>query len=478
MSDHNDTKNAPLMLSVSGCRGVIGRSITPEVASRFASAFVGALREDEGLGGGRLRIVFGRDGRAHSEALRMGAIAGLLASGCDVIDLDVAPTPTVGVMTEHHDAHAGVVLTASHNPAEWNGLKCLMRAPDGGRCAAPDAQRAGRIVRRFKDGRTAYAGHEGQGERSADDTGAHVHVARALKAVERIAPVESIRAAKLRVVVDCVNASGARGARLLLDALGCVADMLHADDTGLFPHPPEPLRENLGDLCDRVRATNAHAGFAQDTDADRLALVDEHGAYIGEEYTLALCAASVLGASADAGGATLCTNLSTSRMVEDVAALHGARVVRTPVGEANVVEAMLREGSPLGGEGNGGVIWPDVAMIRDSLGSMALTLALMARTGKPLSQLAAGVPAYVIEKRKVSIEGLDAAKACAAVAGAFPDARVDTQDGVRIDTGEGDTAAWLHVRASNTEPILRLIGEARTSERARALLDQAAVVIR
>lgn len=483
----SDTRNAtgsdaPLMLSVSGCRGIVGATMTPEVAARFAGAFAGWLR-DRNPGTERLTVVFGKDGRAGNESLHLAAVAGLLGAGARVVDLDIAATPTVGVMVEHHSAQGGLILTASHNPAQWNGLKCLTRDEKDSRgvprARAPKADDAQRIVDRFKAGGVLLAAHDGQGVHDHDATAAHVHVARVLRAIEPIAPVEAIKARRFRVAVDSVNASGADGARLLLDALGCDLVHVHADGSGVFPHSPEPTAENLAGFTAVVRDAGAVVGFAQDTDADRLALLDESGAYIGEELTLALAARAVLEFDPGAKGVALAANLSTSRMIDDVAARYGGGAVRrTPVGEANVVSSMLREGSVLGGEGNGGVIWSPVAMIRDSLGSMALVLALMTRTGMALSSLVKETPSYVIEKRKAPVrEGL-AERACAAIAEQFSGGAVDTQDGVRVDfDGGGDDPAWIHVRASNTEPIIRLIAEAKTTARATQLLDEAQRVI-
>lgn len=477
LTEKNGVSDAPLMLSVSGCRGIVGATMTPEAAARFAGAFVGWLSER--AGGTSPTIVFGKDGRAGNEALHMAAVSGLLAAGARVIDLGVAATPTVGVMVEHHGAQGGLILTASHNPAQWNGLKCLAVDPASGRVSAPSASDASGIIARFRDGRVALAAHDAQGTLNHDATGEHAHVAKVLNALNPIASPHDIREKEFRVAVDSVNASGAKGARLLLEALGCDLTHLHADGSGVFPHSPEPTAANLAGFSEEVRSANAQVGFAQDTDADRLALLDERGEYVGEEYTLALAARAVLEFDASAREKPLAANLSTSRMIDDVAAKFGVgEALRTPVGEANVVEAMRASGSVLGGEGNGGVIWTPVVMIRDSLGAMALVLALMARTGKSLSELVREIPAYVIEKRKAPVrEGL-AERACAAIAEQFVGGKVDMQDGVRVDfDGGGDEPAWIHVRASNTEPIIRLIAEARSADRAAQLLDEAQRVV-
>jgi len=302
-------------------------------------------------------------------------------------------------------------------------------------------------------------------------------------------------ASGMRVVVDSVNSSGADAARDLLAALGVQAVQLAGDGSGVFPHTPEPTAENLsvaGGLMDAVPGLKAQVGFAQDPDADRLALIDEHGRYIGEEYTLALAVESLLSADPTrAAGAVLAANLSTSRMIDDVAAKHGARVVRTAVGEANVVAGLLEAGQRalIGGEGNGGVIWPEATYVRDSLGSMALVLSLMARTGQTIGQLADAIPSYAIVKTKTPLASkADAAPAVEAVARAFADQRVDTADGVRVDWEDlpsefgagsqgGGGFGWVHVRASNTEPIMRLIAEAPTEAQARGILAAAEKVI-
>lgn len=478
--------DAPLMVSVSGLRGLLGSSLTPDVASRFASAFGRSL---QGHGGERARVVVGRDGRAGGECIHHAAIAALCAVGLDVTDVGVAATPTVGVAVDQAGAAGGMVVTASHNPQQWNGLKALVAGPairEGVGAAAPDANAAAALIEAFTRGDSRWRTWDSAGTVTRDQGATEAHVDLVCDRLDRLsgqagrgAGESGLHAEGLRVVVDSVEGAGAAGARDLLEALGC-EEILHigAAGTGIFPHPPEPLADNLRELRQAVVECEAHVGFAQDPDADRLALVDERGRYVGEEYTLALAAKAVLTAAGP--GRVVCTNLSTSRMVDDVAASLGARVVRTPVGEANVVAAMRREPTvALGGEGNGGVIWPEVTLVRDSLSSMALVLWLMRRTGKALGQLVAEIPAYAIEKRKVEIASRDRASAVVAkVAAAWtgaPGAKVDTQDGVRLDFPQRRT--WIHVRASNTEPILRLIAEAPTAAEAAEALDEAAKLV-
>lgn len=489
--------DAPLMIGVSGLRGIVGKSLTPEVAARYAAAFGGWLRERANRERGdkwgpRPRVVLGSDGRAGYEAVRDAAAAGLREAGATVADIGIAMTPTVAVVADHEDADGAVIITASHNPQEWNGIKFLVRDEIGESfpCAcAPSADVAAQIIARFR-GAAAPDRAQKPGTVQPQSTRSVWHLEPVLKGIGDPGPV---RARRFRVVLDSVNGAGRfLGRELLAGKLGC--ELIHqgAEDSGLFPHPPEPLRENLATLSNAVRNLGAEIGFAQDPDADRLAIVDEHGRYIGEEYTLALAAEALLSARMTHPGyahlaenRVVVTNLSTSRMLDDIAAKYGARVIRTPVGEANVVEAMKREAAAgrdvvLGGEGNGGVIWPEVTYVRDSLSAMALVLSLMARTGKTVSQLVEGIPAYAIEKRKVDLARKeDAAPAVAALAAAYKSHAIDLQDGVRVDFTHGPLAgkAWLHVRASNTEPIMRLIAEAPSAARATGVLDEAARVI-
>ncbi len=275
-----------------------------------------------------------------------------------------------------------------------------------------------------------------------------LHVKRVLDRVD----VLGVSTRRYKVVIDSVNGAGCVSVAMLLGKLGCQLIHINATPDGRFPHEPEPTAQNLTGLSDEVRRQKAAVGFAQDPDADRLAIVDENGTYIGEEYSLVLAARFVL---AKHPGTTV-TNLSSSRMLDDVAARYGSRVVRTAVGETNVVQAMLREGSAIGGEGNGGVIDPRIVPGRDSLVGIAYVLQLMAETGKTISQLVAEVPRYEIVKSKFECRREDADRAVAALEREFASEKIDTQDGVRIDWDQ----AWLHARPSNTEPIMRIIAEA------------------
>ncbi len=473
----------PLMLSVSGLRGIVGTSLTPEVAMRYASAFGGMLADRLD----RPRVVIGRDGRAAGGMIHHAAIAGLLSAACDVIDLDIAATPTVALACQQQGVDAGVIVTASHNPGRWNGIKCLIRIDGGafdGLAHAPDPDTAHAIIGRFETGKAFRPVEAGDLQQDPDAPG--VHVARVWQALDEIGcDPERIAARALRTVVDAVNASGSTISMPLCSTL-THAIPLYASLSGLFPHPPEPTIENLAGDAGLLRAVpglGADVGFAQDPDADRLAIVDETGAYIGEEYTLVIAAEMLLRAyrrENPDGEPVICVNLSTSRMIDDIARRHGARVERTPVGEAHVVRRMRELADAghavlLGGEGNGGVIWPRVSLVRDSLAAIALTLALMAEERRPLGTIVADLPRYEIVKRKQPLADRTAAgPAIERLCDAFgAEGRIDTQDGVRIDIDD----TWVHVRASNTEPILRLIAEAPDRARAEAMLDRVQTVV-
>jgi phosphomannomutase len=467
------------MLSVSGLRGTFGGSLSPAVVARFSAAFADFLRTR--VKKGPPTVVIAADGRIGSRAVKDLAASALNLAGCDTVDLGIAMTPTVGVMVDHFKADAGLQITASHNPQDWCGLKPMLR-PTGrqGKAAAPDKATASAIIQRYNDGVGRSAGWNDVGI-AAEATGANeTHAALVAELLAELGVHKHLRKARLACVLDHVNGSGMTIAPAFLDAIGVRCRELTEGPAGIFPHTPEPTKDNLTALCRAMKRPvgklRPAIGLAQDPDADRLALVDERGTYIGEEYTLVLCAMALLELGAIRKGSTLCVNLSTSRMIEDLAAKHGCKVVRSAVGEANVVDAMRRHKSPLGGEGNGGVIWPQVTNIRDSLGAMGLVLSLLAWRGQSLSAIVKTIPSYAIVKRKVDLTPkIKPAEVLDRVAKKYAAHTPDRADGVWI----GFTAdrAWLHVRASNTEPIMRLIAEAPTAAAANALLDDAAKLI-
>jgi len=435
-----------LMMTVSGVRGVVGETMTPTLAAELGLTFGGHL------GGGA--VVVGRDSRPSGPMVQAAVTSGLLAAGCNVIDLGVVSTPSVAVMVLERQAAGGVVVTASHNPIMWNGIKFLT---GGG--YAPPADEAAAILERYLTGKWALADVDHLGLVECDESTCERHVRRVL----RLLDVDAIRSRALTVVLDSVNGAGAAAGRLLLERLGCRVVARNAEPTGRFAHPPEPTEENLVSLVAEVRRLGADLGFAQDPDADRLAIVDDGGRYIGEEYTIALAAKYVF--ATRPGGAAV--NLSTSRMIDDLARQAGAgcTVHRTPVGEANVAAAMRRHDCVIGGEGNGGVIEPSVSFVRDSLVGMGLVLNLLAREGRPLSAVVDEMPRYVMLKRKFELDRARIDEWLKRVPGIVGNGRLNDADGIRIDWPEG----WAHVRASNTEPIARVFAEAADRATAEAL---------
>ena len=435
-----------LMVGVSGIRGIIGETLTPRVAAEFAQAY-GTY-----LAGGR--VALGRDTRPSGEMFTHAAAAGLLAAGCSVTDLGVVMTPTIGRAITDGGYRGGVMITASHNPSQWNGLKFLTD-----RGVAPSPEQAQAIIAICRENRQG-AVKEGFLPIIHDLEAGERHAAAVLDAVET--PLDALRG--MRVVLDSINGAGCLASPAFLTEMNCELVHLNGEPTGVFAHTPEPIAENLTQLCQAVKKTKAAVGFAQDPDADRLALVDENGRYIGEEYTLALAVQFVLMRRPG----PVAANLSTSRMIDVLAARFGVPVVRTAVGEANVAGGIVDNGCVIGGEGNGGVIDPRVTLVRDSLSAMSLVLQLIAETGKTVSQLVADLPRFVILKQKFECprEKIDAATQ--AVAQAFANEKINRVDGTRVDFAEG----WVHVRASNTEPIVRFIAEAEDDQAATALISR------
>lgn len=440
-----------LMMSVSGVRGVIGDSMTPNLAAAMGAAFGTYLR------GGP--VVLGMDSRPSGEMVASAVKAGLLSAGCHVVELGLATTPGTAVMVTELGAKGGVVITASHNPVIWNGIKFLTAS---GR--APSAQIAEQIFAIHRDQRARHEDVDRVGRSERDLSTCDRHVARVIRVVDAAA----IRRRQLKVVLDSVNGAGGASGRTLLEMLGCKVVHINADPTGHFAHPPEPTAENLVSLCEAVKKNGADIGFAQDPDADRLAIVDNSGRYIGEEYTLALAAKFVLSKSPGAAAA----NLSTSRMIDDIASALGGpcAVYRTAVGEANVVDAISARKCVIGGEGNGGVIDPRVVLVRDSLASMGLVLGLLAEDWRPLSAIVDEMPRYVMVKQKYELTREQINVWMQRVRLDTHGGRLSDVDGLRIDWPEG----WVHVRPSNTEPIARVISEAADEATALALAKRVA----
>jgi phosphomannomutase len=449
-------QDSGLIVSVSGIRGVIGRGLTPEAAAAFAAA-LGTSTE-----GGR--ILLSRDGRPSGIVLRHAALAGLLAAGCEVHDLAIAATPTVGLAVRRLEARGAIQITASHNPAEWNGLKLF--GADGAVLSAVAGQR---IKELFDAGSFRRVGWNEIGTltecRKADDW----HRECVLELVD----VPKIRARGLRAFLDANGGAGGPLGRRLLESFQCLPVCLGCDADGHFAHEPEPVEANLRDVCPRVAAAGCDIGFVLDPDSDRLALIDETGRYIGEELTLALAVLQRLGTAPANERGPVVINMSTSRVVEDIAARFGVPCHRSAVGEANVGAKMRHTGALIGGEGNGGVIDPRVGFVRDPFIGMGLVLNLMADTGKKLSELAAGLPAYSIIKDKYGVDPRRLPELFAALEQRWPETKPNRLDGLRLDWPD----RWVHVRSSNTEPIVRVIAEAPRADEAGRLCKEVGAML-
>ncbi len=447
MDTRNFTVNEPI-ISVSGLRGIVGSSLTAEIAIRYACAFAGEIQPGS--------IIITRDGRASGPMLASAICGGLSAIGRTVIHADVAATPTTGVLVRQFDAAGGIQISASHNPAQYNGLKLFSAE---GRII-PEAAGA-RVLDRYRRQDLPRATHDRLGSiQTCADT-----ISRHWSLIENTVDVERIRRRQFKVLLDANHGAGGLLGRKLLTELGCTVTILGESPDGQFAHTPEPTAENLAGVLATVAQSGSDVGFCQDPDADRLAVIDERSRYLGEEYTLAMCVDHRLRSTRG----PIVTNCSTSRMAQDLAEKRGVAFHRSAVGEANVVDAMLKHGAVLGGEGNGGVIDPRVGLVRDSFVGMAMILDAMASRQLNISQLADELPRYEIVKTKLTLPRERMAAALDAVERHFADARSDRLDGLRLDW----PGKWLLVRASNTEPIVRAIAEAGSLAEAERLCREA-----
>lgn len=435
-----------LKISISGVRGVIGDSLTPGLLTRFAQAF--------GTYTGSGRVVVGRDTRTSGEMVRQAVISGLLSSGCRVMDAGVCPTPTVQLLVGKFRANGGIAITASHNPPEWNALKFV-----GADALFLSAARGRELLDIYHQGE--YTKARGGRIRTAEVLSGAIdlHVNAVLDA---LGPLPDRK--RPRVVLDACNGAGSVAGPRLLAALGADVIGINVTPDGRFPRPAEPTAENLKALCDAVRRHGADVGFAQDMDADRLAIVSERGVPIGEERTLVLAVEHVLGRTPG----PVAANLSTTHALEAVAARFGCVVHRTPVGEANVTEGMQRHRAVIGGEGNGGVIYPRINFARDSLVGMALILHRLAESGRTVSELVASLPPFEIHKIQLPLPSHRLNEVLRKARLEFAGHPMDVRDGVKVMLPD----AWFLLRGSNTEPVLRVVAEAGTTEAARALAEE------
>lgn len=440
----------PLIISVSGLRGQVGSTLNATVVGRYITAYAQFLDENQLAG----PVVMGYDGRQSGRAILEAARQAFAAAGREVLLAGVTATPTLGVLVKTLAAAGGVQVTASHNPHPWNGLKLF--APEGRIIPKSPGQE---VKTRYEALAAAdFACPEiinPENTCSEITDSVSVHLNKILETVN----TDAICRRRFRVLLDANHGSGSVLGRVLLEKLGCEVIFATENEApdGNFAHTPEPLEENLVAVCPKVRENGADIGFVQDPDADRLAIIDAEGRYIGEEYTVALCAEHLLSqrkAQGLAAGAVV-TNCATSLMTRDVARKYGAKFFFSPVGEANVVDMMLEKGAIFGGEGNGGPIDPRVGLVRDSFVGMAQVLDMMAARELPVAALAAELPRYTIVKEKIALppEGLDALYA--RYLAEYPDAEVSTMDGLRL----GWEHAWILIRGSNTEPVVRIMSE-------------------
>ncbi|MEX0938129.1 MAG: phosphoglucosamine mutase [Pirellulales bacterium] len=441
------------IISVSGLRGIVGKSLTPAVVDRYIRAFADQLPPGD--------VVVTRDGRASGARFAQVVHGTLAACGRTARDGGIAATPTTGVLVRQFGAAGGVQISASHNPPQYNGLKLFSGA---GRVLPASAGE--QVLARYRALTAASPVDEPAttARPIADPSARHLELVLATVDVGRIA------ARNFNVLLDANHGAGSVLGIPLLEALGCRVTVLGGQPDGQFAHPPEPTAENLASVTALVLEAQADVGFCQDPDADRLAIIDAGGRYLGEEYTLALCVENVLRSTPG----PVVTNCATSRMSEEIAARFGVPFFRSAVGEANVVDVMLAQGAVIGGEGNGGAIDPRVGLVRDSFVGMALVLDAMASRDAPVAQLTGALPRYAMCKTKIELPPERLASALAALEAHFSDARVERLDGLRLDWPQ----AWLLVRPSNTEPIVRAIAEAPTSQQAAALCAQAERVLR
>lgn len=445
-----------LMVSISGIRGIVGESLTPETIVKYAAGFAEYCK--------RGTIIVGRDGRITGKSIADIVVATLLQMGCKVVSLGICPTPTVGLAIEKMHAAGGIVITASHNPMIWNGLKFI-----GSSGMFLNGEENRQFWAISDQGYFSYKKWNDQGTLTEDPDfiNEHINTILALPCIKRT----EIAGRKLKVVVDCVNTAGGNIVPKLLRELGCEVIEMNCEISGIFSHTPEPIPENLTDLSARVIKEKADLGIAVDPDVDRLVLITEEGKPFVEEYTIVSTTKFILEAEKQMGRTDhiVVVNLSTTRAVEDVAKEYGAKVYRTPVGEINVASRMKQLHSVIGGEGSGGVILPEVHLGRDAIVGIGLFMQLLANFGGKASALKASLPQYEIVKNKIELGTLKPDEILKRLHEKYSKTETTNfDDGLKIDF----PASWVHLRKSNTEPIIRIIAEAKTRDEAAQLVDR------
>ena len=438
----------PVMISVSGIRGIVGEGLSPELIVNYAAA-VGTY-----FGPGKVMV--GRDSRVTGEMVKHAVFSALMSVGCSPVDLGVCSTPTVEMAVKNSDAVGGVIVTASHNPANWNALKLLSH--EGVFLTADEGTQVKSIV---ENGQYKFAKYDAVGQLSSQTNATEKHLQAILDLP--FIDVDAIRKRQFKVVYDCVNGAGGTILPQLFEALGCQAVALNPEPTGLFAHNPEPRPENLMDICEAVKQNQAEVGFAVDPDVDRLAIVSDQGVFIGEENTITLMTQFML--SIKKG--PVAVNLSTTRAVEDVAQAADCPAYRSPVGEIHVVEKMKAVSAVIGGEGNGGVILPDLHLGRDAIVGIAMMLQYLLESGKTVTDLWQALPQYTMIKEKIEIGAANPDVIMRQIETNHASETLNLDDGIKIDYPAG----WVHIRKSNTEPIIRIIAEGITKDKTQALCD-------
>ncbi|MDC6364764.1 MULTISPECIES: phosphoglucosamine mutase [Flavobacteriaceae] len=449
-----------LIKSISGIRGTIGGrtndNLTPVDAVKFAAAYGTWLKTYSKKD--KITVVIGRDARLSGEMIQNLVVSTLIGLGIDVVDLGLSTTPTVEIAVPLEKADGGIILTASHNPKQWNALKLLNEKGE-----FLDAVEGAKILELVKKEDFDFAEVDDLGKVIKNDAYIDIHIDEVLNL--SLIDKETIQKAGFKVVVDGVNSTGGIAIPKLLEELGVEVIKLYCDPTGQFPHNPEPLKEHLGDICKKVVEEKADFGIVVDPDVDRLAFISNDGEMFGEEYTLVACADYVLSKTK---GNTV-SNLSSSRALRDITKKHGGSYEAAAVGEVNVVAKMKANEAIIGGEGNGGIIYPESHYGRDALVGTALFLMLMAEKGGTVAELKASYPSYFMSKKKIQLTpDLDVDALLAAMHEKYKDEEISTVDGVKIDFPDN----WVHLRKSNTEPIIRIYTEAPSQQEADALADR------
>jgi len=449
-----------LIVGISGVRGVVGKGLNPELLVKYSAVFGNFCKS----GGQKAfpKVILGRDSRISGEMCRLAVLSGLLATGCEVIDIGICPTPTVQIAVEELGANGGIVITASHNPIGWNALKFI--SSDGTFLVQREAEKLFDLV---KNDKIAYQSWSRLGKVKSDLSWVEKHIQKVLKL--RYIDVKKIKRKKMKVVLDCCNGAGGTISPDLLKALGCQVIELFCEPDGKFAHNPEPRPENLVSLCQAVKRNKADIGFANDPDVDRLAIVSDQGIPLGEEATLALATKFILRKKPKS---KVVTNISTSRMINDIAKEFGSKVYRTKVGEAHVVRRLKAAKGIIGGEGNGGVILPELHYGRDALVGMALILEYLAESEKNITDLASDLPRYFMIKKKGRL-AKDFEGNLAKLKRKYAKEKIVLIDGVKIELED----CWIHVRKSNTEPIFRIIAEAKSKKKAKELVSESLEIL-